>query len=90
MEILGLWVIMAVVVAMIAGSKGRSGFGWFIYGFLIWPVALVHILLSSRTVAADRRLAEQQGRQPCPHCAEMIKREAAVCPFCQRDVVARA
>ncbi|RYF36218.1 MAG: hypothetical protein EOO38_27975 [Cytophagaceae bacterium] len=26
----------------------------------------------------------------CPHCAEVIKAEANVCRFCQRDVAARA
>lgn len=78
------WLIMAAIVALIALNKGRSGIGWFLYGFLIWPIALVHILLAIRIAQGDRRLAERQGRRPCLHCAEMIKREAAICPFCCR------
>lgn len=30
MEIVLFWVGLAVVVAIIAGSRGRSGFGWFL------------------------------------------------------------
>jgi hypothetical protein len=45
MELFFLWMLMAVVVAMVAKSKGRSAIAWFFYGFLIWPIALVHALL---------------------------------------------
>lgn len=46
MFFLVLWVIMAIIVAIIANSKGRSPFMWGLYGFAIWPIALVHILVS--------------------------------------------
>lgn len=29
---------------------------------------------------------EQQGRVPCPHCAELIQPAANICRFCQREV----
>lgn len=45
MGILVIWVIMACVVAIIAKSKDRSFFLWFLYGFAIWPIALTHILV---------------------------------------------
>ncbi len=31
-------------IANIAKSKGYSAANWFIYGALIWPVALIHII----------------------------------------------
>ena len=70
-----LGVIMAVIVAIIANSRGRNAGGWFVYGLLIWPIALVHVLV-----------AEREGRAPCPYCAERVKVEASVCPYCQRDL----
>jgi hypothetical protein len=29
---------------------------------------------------------EQQGRVPCPHCAELIQPAATICRYCQREV----
>ena len=26
------------------------------------------------------------GRRPCPYCAEMIKPEATICPFCRKKI----
>lgn len=45
MEWLLLWAIMAAIAGMIAGSKGRNALPWFLYGFAIWPIAIVHALL---------------------------------------------
>ena len=86
MEIFLFWVVMAVVVAVIANSKGKDGFGWLIYGFIIWPIALVHILVSSATPESIEKKAAAEGRIPCPHCAELIKREAKLCPHCQQNL----
>jgi hypothetical protein len=45
MELLFLWVMMGVIVAMVARSKGREPFLWFLYGAVIWPIALTHAIL---------------------------------------------
>jgi hypothetical protein len=42
------WIVMALVVAVVASGKGRSGIGWFFYGLLLWPVALAHICVLRR------------------------------------------
>lgn len=47
-----VWIVMAIIVAMIADSKGRSSGWWFFYGLLLWPIALVHILLKESLKAA--------------------------------------
>lgn len=87
MEFLILWLILGVVVGLIANSKGRSGFGWFLYGFLIWPVALVHILVAKpETKIVEARQVAAGDARKCPHCAEIIKAEAKVCRFCGREV----
>ena len=41
MGIFAFWVLMAVVVAVAANGKGFNAVGWFFYGLLIWPVALI-------------------------------------------------
>ncbi len=86
MELLIIGIVMGVVVALVANSKGRSGCAWFFYGVLIWPVALVHILVSTSTPESEMRRAKMQGRIPCPNCAELIKQDARICPYCRQDV----
>jgi RNA polymerase subunit RPABC4/transcription elongation factor Spt4 len=93
MEILFIVIVLAVIPGMIASSKGRSFFGFFLFGLLIWPVALVHALImqptQAETAARAHGQAKAEGRRPCPFCAEMIKREAKVCPHCRSELPAR-
>jgi hypothetical protein len=53
MEIVLVLVIsfgMGLAISNIAKEKGYDSFPWFVYGFLIWPVALLHVwVLKSRT-----------------------------------------
>ncbi len=53
MEWLIFWTIMAVIVAMVAKSRGKDALPWFFYGLLIWPIALVHALLSKQEPGTD-------------------------------------
>ena len=54
MELLLIWIVGGIVVAMIASSKGCSGFAWFLYGFLILPIAFVHALLLGNKECGQR------------------------------------
>lgn len=71
MELLIFWVIMAVIVGMIASSKGRNPVAWGFYGLLIWPIALVHIVLSKAEIVdapmrASPPMASQHVEPPRP------------------------
>ena len=75
MEFLVIALIIGIIPAFIAHSKGRSFFGWWFYGFCFFIIALPHsILISSRENLKDKR--------KCVQCAEYIMREAQVCRFC--------
>ena len=84
--ILVLWIVIPLAVGLVANSRGRSFIGWFRYALLIWPVALIHLLLVGRTEKGWERKARVEGRARCPHCAEFIQRQARVCPHCRKDV----
>lgn len=85
-EFIVFWLIMAGVCALVAASKGRSGLAFFVYGFFLWPIALVHALVMARTSESGDKRAIAEGRLPCPHCAEFIRPGARICPFCKSEL----
>jgi hypothetical protein len=44
MELLFFWIAFAVLCAVIASSKGRSGFGWFFLGAIFGVFALIAVI----------------------------------------------
>jgi len=83
MGIVVFWFVMAGVVAIIANSKGYDSGSWFLYGLLIWPIALVHILTKpTDTRIAERQAVQSAGMKKCLDCAELVKAEARKCRYC--------
>lgn len=78
MEWVLLAFVMATIVAIVAVNKNRPGLGWFFYGLLFWPIALVHALVMDTAAGDDEKV--------CPHCAERVKAAALVCKHCGRDL----
>lgn len=80
MEFIILWAVLGIIPGVIAYRKGRGFLGWWIFGALLFIVALpLAIVRSPRTEGADAPF------QTCPHCAETIKAAATVCKHCGRD-----
>jgi hypothetical protein len=85
MEVLIFATLLGLIPAMIAKSKGRSFGLWWFYGAMLFIIALPHSLIMS----ADKNFIESkqlsEGMKKCPHCAEIVKKEAKVCRYCNRE-----
>jgi len=85
-----IWIGFCAVPAIIASNKGRSAAGWFFGSILLTPLLgaiIVACLPAIRQTQEQRILATREMRK-CPHCAELVKAEAKICRYCQRDLPA--
>jgi len=72
-------VLIGLLPAFIAQSKGYGFVGWWVYGAVLFIVALPHALLLKPNHAA-------LGLQTCPSCHELVKATANVCRYCRYDL----
>ena len=86
MGFLLLIAVLGCIPGAIASSKGRSFFGWWLYGALLFIVALIHSLCISKDHKVLEKEMISEGLVKCPYCAEMVKPEAIKCRHCGSDI----
>lgn len=79
MEIAISWLLLALIVAVAAQARGRSGAGWFLIALVASPVIglLLVLVLPSR---ANQPTPDTHVK--CPDCKELVLKEARKCKHC--------
>jgi hypothetical protein len=76
------WLGCAIVTAIVASSKGRSGIGWFILGCLLPLFALLLVALMPAIKARDPLAPSPSTHVRCPDCREFVYKDASKCKHC--------
>ena len=95
MEIIVIWLLLCVVVAVAAGSRGRNGLGWFLLAFFLSPLiaGFLIIALPSRrapVAAGQTRPEREQGLIEWLTTPTAKKPDARLCPFCAETIQPQA
>lgn len=76
-------VVLGIIPAAIAQEKGYNFFAWWVFGTLLFIVALLAAFLIGPTTKKEEERGLDSGElERCPDCAEPVRAQAARCRFC--------
>lgn len=75
-------IICGVIAGFISRDKGKGFAFGFIAGLFLGVIGIIVAAMSGGSASSE---AEWTQHRVCPHCKERMKRDASVCPSCQRE-----
>jgi len=78
-------VILGLIPAFIAQKKGRNFYNWWIYGTLLFILALPHAILIKNKNSIDRK-RDYGAKMICENCgtAFILDSDTKKCPKCRK------
>lgn len=90
MELIGFWFVCAIIVAIIASSRGRSGFGWFLLAMIFSPLLMgILVLCMGRPSDSSEDKPTAKTHVRCPDCRELVRYDATKCKHCSAALIAQ-
>src|SRR6266550_3859637 len=85
MELVFFLLVLCVIVAVAANTRGRNPAGWLLLSLITSPViaGLLLLALPRRPRQLSRREILKQ--RQCPHCLSTMPVSASVCPTCTHE-----
>ena len=80
MEIFIGWVAFSVLAGIIASTKNRSGFGYFVLSVVLSP--LVGLIAAAAMPKIDANAPNPSTHVKCPDCRELVLKDARKCKHC--------
>ena len=77
MYVIAVLLFLGLLPAFLARQKGHSFLVWWLYGAVLFIIALPHAM-----VVRPRNTTEMLGGKSCPYCEELVPQEDEICPFC--------
>lgn len=78
MEILFIYLFIAILSAISAHARGRGFGSWLLLGILFGPLALIAVLVMQNR----KGLPTPATHVKCPDCRELVLKDAKVCKHC--------
>lgn len=86
-----LWLALSGAVALWANRRGRSGFGFFLFGLFASPLVAAAYLGALRdkgavALQAAASVPKTTSHVRCPACREFVWADATKCPHCHTEL----
>lgn len=86
-----LWFGLAVLVGVLAASRGRSGLAYALVSMVLSPLIGFIFVIATENLAAkkaaDAALPSDRTHVRCTKCAEFVLPQAVVCKHCGAELV---
>lgn len=76
--------LLGLIPSLIAARKGRNAFLWWVYGAMLFVIALPHALLVGPYVERASGVPSRLDRnaKSCPRCDTPVTDATIICPSC--------